>query len=482
MERDQKWSRFPLEYPAVPITNDFQVIPTSSILINRDERQRSKIDTTSLRESIRRNGLISPVVVTRELVLVAGERRLTACRELGHETIAVRFIEELSPLELVVIELEENLKRSDLPWQDEVKAVAKLHELYCTLTPGWSQVQSAEALAIGPAYISSILRVARELDDPRISTATGIMPAYNVLARIDERRIGDAVGAIMDAGEEIFAAPKEKPVVAPLLPGQKAAPLTTSVIVPPGESILQTSFFTWAPTYTGPRFNFIHCDFPYGMNVFGGAMSGRDKWATKSQGKAPYSDSKEDYWNLIACLCDNLDRIMSPQGHLMFWFSMEHYTATLEAFRKLAPSLIFSPFPLLWLKSDNVGILPDSNRGPRRIYETALVASREDRFIVKPVANAIAAPTNKEHHPSTKPEPVLKHFFQMFVDEHTTLFDPTCGSASALRAAECLGAKRVLGLESDAEHHANACSAMKLFRTLRAASTLLAKPAPLGAK
>lgn len=463
----------------MPITDDFQVIHTASITVRRDERQRSKVDTGSLKESIRRNGLISPVVVTRELVLVAGERRLTACRELGHETIPVRFVEELSPLELLIIELEENLKRSDLPWQDEVKAVAKLHELYCTITPGWSQVQSAEALSIGGPYLSSILRVARELDDPRISTATGVMPAYNILARIDERRIGDAVGAIMDAGEEIFAPPSVAPP--PLKPGEKA-PAKPTVIASPFESILQTSFFTWAPAYTGPRFNFIHCDFPYGMNVFGGAMSGRDKWATTAQGKAPYSDSKEDYWNLIACLCDNLDRIMSPQGHLMFWFSMEHYTATLEAFRKQAPSLIFSPFPLVWVKSDNVGILPDSNRGPRRVYETALVASREDRFIVKPVGNATYAPTNKEHHPSTKPEPVLKHFFQMFVDENTTLFDPTCGSASALRAAECLGAKRVLGLESDAEHHANACSALKLFRTLRAAANLLAKPTPSGVK
>jgi ParB/RepB/Spo0J family partition protein len=460
----------------MPITNDFQLISTSSIIINRDERQRSKIDTGSLRDSIKRNGLISPVVVTRELVLVAGERRLTACRELGHTEIPVRFVEDLSPVELMIIELEENIKRSDLPWQDEVKATAKLHELYCAISPGWSQVQSAEALSISTAYMSAQLRVSRELEDPRIAAATGIMPAYNILSRIDERRIGDAVGAIMEAGEEIFA--PAAVAAAPAKVGEKA-PAKPPAVTPPVESILNTSFFTWAPQYSGPRFNLIHCDFPYGMNVFGGSMSGRDKWATSAQGKAPYSDSKEDYWNLIACLCDNLDRIMSPQGHLMFWFSMEHYTATLEAFRKQAPSLVFSPFPLVWVKSDNVGILPDSNRGPRRVYETALVAAREDRFIVKPVSNAAYAPTNKEHHPSTKPEPVLKHFFQLFVDENTTLFDPTCGSATALRAAEALGAKRVLGLESDAEHYSNAVSALKLFRTLRAAASLLAKPEPL---
>jgi len=41
---------------------------------------------------------------------------------------------------------------------------------------------------------------------------------------------------------------------------------------------------------------------------------------------------------------------------------------------------------------------------------------------------------------------------QMFVDENTTLLDPTCGSGSALRAAESLGARHVLGLEKDEEY------------------------------
>ena len=35
----------------------------------------------------------------------------------------------------------------------------------------------------------------------------------------------------------------------------------------------------------------------------------------------------------------------------------------------------------------------------------------------------------------------------MIVDEYTNMLDPTCGSGSALRAAEALGASRMLGLE-----------------------------------
>ncbi len=110
---------------------------------------------------------------------------------------------------------------------------------------------------------------------------------------------------------------------------------------------------------------------------------------------------------IVRSFGENLDKVMAHSAHLMFWFSMEHYEKTLEFFSKHAPSLNFSKFPLVWVKSDNVGILPDPKRGPRRVYETALIASREDRLIAKPVSNAYHAPTDKSQHHSTKPEPVL---------------------------------------------------------------------------
>ena len=114
-----------------------------------------------------------------------------------------------------------------------------------------------------------------------------------------------------------------------------------------------------------------------------------------------------------------------------------------------------------------MGILADPNRSPRHVYETALVASQEDRLIVRSVSDTYGAPTDKSHHPSTKPEPVLRHFLAMFIDENSRVLDPTCGSGSALRAAESLGAKYVLGVESDPEHYAAAQSALRTFRTLR---------------
>jgi type I restriction-modification system DNA methylase subunit len=47
------------------------------------------------------------------------------------------------------------------------------------------------------------------------------------------------------------------------------------------------------------------------------------------------------------------------------------------------------------------------------------------------------------------------------VSEHTTMLDPTCGSGSALRAAQSLMARRVLGLEVNPEFAALARMALE---------------------
>jgi DNA modification methylase len=125
------------------------------------------------------------------------------------------------------------------------------------------------------------------------------------------------------------------------------------------------------------------------------------------------------------------------------------------------------------VKSDGTGILPDPERGPRQIYETCLLASRGDRKIVRAVANAYSAPTVRDTHMSEKPEPMLRHFFGMLVDENTIMLDPTCGSGSSLRAAESLGARRVLGLEINPEFAGLARNALERSRKLRKAEVMV---------
>jgi DNA modification methylase len=191
-----------------------------------------------------------------------------------------------------------------------------------------------------------------------------------------------------------------------------------------------------------------------------------------------YEDDQETYRNLTEALCLNLDKIMSISGHLMFWFSpkWEIEKWTRECFARLAPSIGWTRYNLVWLKSDNAGIAASPQYEPRHIYETCLLGSRGKRPIVKIVADAYSCPTDKTLHVSCKPEPMLRHFMQMLVDENTSMLDPTAGSGSALRAAESLGAKRVFGLERDPKMVEMALRALKNERLKRSASRIVAAP------
>lgn len=153
-----------------------------------------------------------------------------------------------------------------------------------------------------------------------------------------------------------------------------------------------------------------------------------------------------------------MSNVVAPKAHLMFWFSMKYYTETKARLEAMGWKV--NPHPLVWVKSDNLGVIPDANRGPRQIYETCLFASRGDLFINAPVSNAFSHPgKGKSIHMNEKPVPMLKHFMRMFCDEYSRVLDPTCGSANALKAATALGAPTVLGIERDPEFFARSAEA-----------------------
>ena len=132
----------------------------------------------------------------------------------------------------------------------------------------------------------------------------------------------------------------------------------------------------------------------------------------------------------------------------MFLCSMNYYKDTIEALE--SAGWVVNPFPLIWYKDR--GLIPDPQRGPRRVYETALMASIGDRKVIKSVPNVFYHKVEKRGHISTKPQIMLQHFFTMFVDDLTELFDPTCGSGMALAAGKVLGAKRLVGMDIEQEY------------------------------
>lgn len=438
-------------------------VPYNLIFVSDDRQRKTLTGITELAESIKQHGLITPLCVTLEdgkYKLVAGERRYRAIGTLGWPEVTVNLFESLSKTDQEIIELEENVRREDLPWPDRINATARLVEAYSL-----PQSEAALKLQIPIATLSKMITLASGMkSNPKLSFASSWTSAYQAL--IDQQKkqsdatfesiLGD-VGSLeveLDAGGEIISvssAGRSNSTPSVEATGSTPSaepPASGGVPVPSNTYAALHSFLDWAPTYEGKRFNLIHCDFPYGLNMDTANLQGSSVRWDATDGR--YSDSPELFDDLVEVFFEKQNRFVADSAHCIFWLAHKNFGKIWSRFKYFG--WIPCEVPLIWHKSDGKGIAPDPRRQPRRTYEIAVFASRGDRTIAKVKDASFSSPTTKEHHLSEKPLAVVTHFLEMCVDETTEILDPTCGSGTALEAALRLGASRALGLDVLPEH------------------------------
>lgn len=95
------------------------------------DRHRADLgDVSDLAASIALHGLLHPIVVTTEGRLIAGERRLAACRSLGWTDVKVTFIEGVTDAaDLLRMERDENTCRKEMTPSECVALGRALEEL-----------------------------------------------------------------------------------------------------------------------------------------------------------------------------------------------------------------------------------------------------------------------------------------------------------------------------------------------------------------
>ncbi|MBN9390479.1 MAG: ParB/RepB/Spo0J family partition protein [Chloroflexi bacterium] len=134
-------------------------------LIQPNPKQpRRSIETealATLKESIRERGILQPLLVMRgengNYILVAGQRRLAAARELGLVRVPVMVLNEIRP-DYLVDSLLENIQREELSGIDEGHSFITLKEEF-----GWSQREIANRIHKHESYVSERIRTAEKL-------------------------------------------------------------------------------------------------------------------------------------------------------------------------------------------------------------------------------------------------------------------------------------------------------------------------------
>jgi len=143
-------------------------LPTNEILV--EDRFRQDLgDIDGLADSISRVGLIQPIVINHQKRLIAGGRRLAAHIKLGLPNIDVVYRETLNADELHEMELEENVRRKDMSWQERCLLVAQIHQLKQRrgILEGrqWGMRETGELMGVSKSHIGYTLTVAKWLSD-----------------------------------------------------------------------------------------------------------------------------------------------------------------------------------------------------------------------------------------------------------------------------------------------------------------------------
>lgn len=412
-------------------------------IIIPDNRQRREFDPealAALQKSISTKGLIHPICLRARdnLTLVAGERRLraiTALAEFGlpflHDGSAVEagmipvvFAESLDPIILEEIELEENVLRKDLTWQEHAAAVARLAELRKTqalaagaptptMTDIASEVKGSRAVGDEVTKVRDDILLAKHLDDPEIAKAKTKSDATKILRKKLET-------ADRAARADDFAKVRTPHT---LLHGDSVKILTS---------------------LPDSHFDILLCDPPYGI--------GMDSMTSWDGSKHGYDDSFEGFNTLMQFILPQIERVLKPNCHGYMFCDIRNWKWLENLVRLHAPSLQIWPRPFIWYKG-NIGAFPKPDLGPRYTYEAVLYFTRGEKKTTGLYQDVIPInQSTQQKHPAGKPAALIYDLLRRSAEPGDRVLDPFCGSGPIFPAAtkaNCIAT----GIELSDEYH-----------------------------
>lgn len=414
-------------------------VKVTEILIPKN-RQRKEFKAEKIIElagSISRLGLMHPVVIrddpnSKTMMLVAGENRIRALEYLWNFNEPVRcgtavfaeghvpcvYVGDLDELTAMEMELEENIRRVDLTWQERAEATAKLLEL--------RQAQAA-VQSVPPPTIDSIaaevrgdsnasrdktrkeILVSKHLADPEVKKAATVDDAFKLLKRREEL--------------------------------QRNADLAAKVGVNFNSSVhtlRQGDCLELLPDLPSESFDVLLTDPPYGIDAdkFGdsGGIAG-----SGNLGSHFYDDSWT-YWNKLAkFLAAESFRICKPQSHAYVFCDVDNFVL-LKSFFVEAGWRVFRT-PLVWVN-------PTSNRapwpehGPQRKYQVCLFAVKGNRTVTKVMPDVLTHSSDENlNHQAQKPVGLYQDLLQRSIRPGDAVLDCFGGTGPIIVAAHNLKCK-----------------------------------------
>ncbi len=335
-----------------------QTIPISNVKITR--RQRKELDSEeveALADSIERWGLLHPVTLRRkDNGLIAGFRRIQAHLALGRSEIEFRYHDELTDIEVKELELEENIRRVNLTWQEEAQAIAEIHSLKQEIDPEWTTSKTAEFVGKSTGTVSTAVSITREAErDPSVWEAKGVVAAKNKVDRkrkIEARKIRAASVPETGPSAEI-----------------KTGDAAELILAEPDE-----------------EFDAVVTNFPFGVDL------------EFKSGERPYEDDETYITDLVMGMVPEIYRVLKDDSWAIMFFDIRKMTYNtfmaqtydhrdkvsrrgmgLKRWCEEAGFSYVSMLPFIWVKPNKrQGLIGNADRGMVVAYEAGIFAAKGD--------------------------------------------------------------------------------------------------------
>jgi ParB family chromosome partitioning protein len=429
------------------LEDKLHTVDPSSIKVSDDRpRQRKELgEIVALTESIRKYGQIQPIVVNRDMELIAGGRRLAACLMGGFQA-KVCFSDELDPAILRELELEENLQRKSLTPAEEAFAIRDLVELkqklYGKPTPGreggFTLNDAADIIGKTKGTVIEAINIASMLEAfPNLTeckTKSDIKKAVKGLERVQQN-----MAALKSYAETISRTDEV------ILVNRPAEEYLKNI---PSESV--DLFFT---------------DPPYGIDIHDLAMTvGGDTGGDITTTGITYDDSESYAKALLERLAFESYRITKTTGHAYIFCAPSHFP-WLSA-RMADAGWLVAPRPVIWVKRET-----GQNNQPEKWFSAAyefilfarkpssclILQGRPDWIQCNPVL-----PSERTHQ-AEKPVELCKELISRTCMPGQYMIDPCMGSGALVEAGLQMKLL-VMGCEKEVESYAAAAARITKFR------------------
>jgi site-specific DNA-methyltransferase (adenine-specific) len=418
----------------------------SSIIISPD-RQRREFDPDALIDlanSIQSTGLIhAPVcrITPDGPVLVAGERRLRAMESIfamggsvvyngakyTDGNVPYTSLGELSPLEAEEAELDENLRRRNLTWQEEASAIARLHKLRQaqaeasgttqTLAATVQELEEQQGRDLNYSEVREKVILANHLNNPDVAKAKTPKDAIKILRKQEEtlknKELAERVGATFNSSVH---------------------------------TLVNDNCLDWIKTVADFSFDVILTDPPYGM----GADDFGDGGGKLENSEHHYRDDESSWRDLMQRLMPELFRVAKLQAHAYIFCDIDRFHE-LKAMMEKEGWYVFRT-PLINFKPSS-GRVPLPEHGPRRQYEICLYAIKGKKPVTAIFSDVITT-TLEENltHGAQKPVALFVDLLKRSVRPGDSVLDCFAGTGTIFPAAHELKV-RATGIELEAEYY-----------------------------